>query len=580
MNQYDKYIGTTFDDRFKIIKRIGEGGMAVVFEAFDNVENKIVAVKVLKEEIANDSQSVKRFINESKAVSMMSHPNIVKIYNVSVKDDLKYIAMEYIDGVTLKSYMTHKGRLSMVEALSYTEQILRALEHAHAKGVTHRDIKPQNILLLKDGKIKVTDFGIAKLPNAETVTMTDKAIGTVYYISPEQASGKPIDSRSDLYSLGVMMYEMLTGELPFNAESPVTVALMQVSALYKPPREINPEIPVGLEQIIDFAMKKNPDERFQSARQMLTYLIQIRNNPSYVFKLPLHNPAAEGKQPEANKKPAVKKAEPVKKTKREELEKEEGKKKKRGTPMFPIILGITLAFLIVAAISAWVVVSHVTNINADEEPVNVTVPNLVGKLMTDDLRAGLDASGFRVIISYDEEDTSSEANIVLSQSPDGDSERSIVKGKQYIELKVTLSRGENSITLSDYTVTDYREVKLKLEEMGLNVLEEHEYNDNIPLGKIIRTVPRAGEVVSHGGTVTLYISRGAKVSYVQVPQLVGLSEDQAKSLLAKSGIELGKVTYESSSSEKGIVLRQSREAYETVIANSFAMDLVVSSGSE
>ena len=291
-NQYDKHVGQIFDERYKIIKRIGEGGMATVYEGFDTKANRIVAIKVLKDEIANDSQSVKRFINESKAVAMMSHPNIVRIYDVSVKDNLKYIVMEHIDGITLKSYMSKKGALSLAETISYSEQILRALDHAHNKGVTHRDIKPQNILLLKDGHIKVTDFGIAKLPNTETVTMTDKAIGTVFYISPEQASGKPIDQRSDIYSLGAMMYEMMTGSLPFTADSPVSVAMMQVSATPKPPRELKSEIPRGLEQIVLLAMEKQPDQRFQSARQMLSYLVQIKNNPACVFKLKQNNEPA------------------------------------------------------------------------------------------------------------------------------------------------------------------------------------------------------------------------------------------------------------------------------------------------
>ena len=240
MDKYDKYVGQIFDRRYRIVRIIGVGGMAVVFEAVDTVMKRTVAVKMLKEEIAGDAQAVKRFINESRAVSMLSHPNIVSIYDVSVRDDLKYIVMERVDGITLKNYMNSRGPLPPKEIMNYTAQILRALDHAHSKGIIHRDIKPQNIMLLKNGKIKVTDFGIAKLPNAETVTMTDKAIGTVYYISPEQASGKKIDPRSDIYSLGVVMYEMATGKLPFVADSPVSVALMQVNNQPRPPRELLP----------------------------------------------------------------------------------------------------------------------------------------------------------------------------------------------------------------------------------------------------------------------------------------------------------------------------------------------------
>ena len=265
MEGYERYVGQVLDNRYRIEKIIGMGGMAVVFRAEDLLMRRIVAVKILKDDIARDEVSVKRFINESKAVSMLSHPNIVTIYDVSVRSDAKYIVMEYIEGITLKNYMTKKGKLEFREIIMYTEQVLRALEHAHQKGIVHRDIKPQNIMLLKNGIIKVMDFGIAKLPNAETVTVKDSAIGTVYYISPEQASGKPIDARSDIYSLGVMMYEMATGKLPFTADSPVSVALKQINDTAKPVKEEMPSLPLGLSQIIARAMDKDPDMRRRAA---------------------------------------------------------------------------------------------------------------------------------------------------------------------------------------------------------------------------------------------------------------------------------------------------------------------------
>ncbi len=555
MNPFEKYVGQVFDNRYKITKILGVGGMAVVFEAFDTKLNRIVALKMLKDEIANDSQSVKRFINESKAVSMLAHPNIVSIYDVSVKDNLKYIVMERVDGITLKSYMTQKGILSLNEILSYTEQILRALEHAHSKGIIHRDIKPQNIMLLKNGRIKVTDFGIAKLPNAETVTMTDKAIGTVFYISPEQASGKAIDQRSDLYSLGVLMYEMVTGTLPFNADSPVSVALMQVNTKAKPPHEIIPSVPRGLEQIIMLAMAKSPERRFQNATQMLKHLLQIKNNPTYVFKTKRQDgqiALENAKKPVTNKKTSG------------------------GRSMFPVILGVTLAFLLVAGICVWRVAAYFGSSIVQAESITVKVPNLVGNVLTTDMADELNEQGFRLTITYDDTHPDIELNTVLGQSPEEGATRKVIEGQQYCDIKLTLSRGQNAKTLPDLTVKDYREAQATLAELGLGCEEVRESNENIPAGYVIRTSPIAGEKVNYGQKIVLYISTGSDEAEITVPNFVGLTLDQAKAQLEEYELSLGELTYESSTKASGTVLSQSIAANTSAYKGS-EIDFVISS---
>lgn len=283
MDVFNKYVGQVFDGRYKIEGTVGQGGMAVVFEATDLLTNRKVAVKMLKDSVAGNTQAIKRFIIESKAVAMLNHEHIVKVYDISVRGEHKYIVMEFLGGITLREYMKIKGVLSWRETVEFAEQILSALNHAHSKGVIHRDIKPQNIMLLEGGFVKVTDFGIAKIPKAETLTMADKAIGTVFYLSPEQAQSRKIDLRSDLYSLGVMMYEMVTGKMPFTAETPVAVIYQHISTPPVPPSQINPKIPIGLEQIILCAMEKNPENRYQSAVQMYRHLQRLKQDPSVVF---------------------------------------------------------------------------------------------------------------------------------------------------------------------------------------------------------------------------------------------------------------------------------------------------------
>ncbi|NLK38630.1 MAG: protein kinase [Clostridiales bacterium] len=550
MEKFNKHIGKVFDGRYRIERIVGMGGMSVVFEAWDLLMKRKVAVKLLRDEINNDAQSVKRFINESKAVAMLSHPNIVNIYDVSVKEALKFIVMEYIEGITLKSYMVKKGVLSFKELISYTEQILRALEHAHAKGVIHRDIKPQNIMLLKNGLIKVTDFGIAKLPNAETVTMTDKAIGTVYYISPEQASGKKIDARSDIYSLGVLLYEMATGRLPFTADSPVSVALMQINNTAQKPREINPKIPQGLEQIILSAIEKDPERRFQSASQMLKQIAKLRQNPDAVFK-PITN-SKTGK----------------------------GKRTNQLTTMLPIILGVSTAFLGVLIVSGIWVISHFLNETAND-PIDIDIPNFIGKTYTETFEEEQETEGdyFRIRVKY-VYNGDSEPNTIVDQEPRAGEKRRVINGRQFADVTLYVSMGAQTTIMADYTVREKREAELLLREQGFGVVFETVHHDTILEGYVVTTDPKPGEPVTTGDTVKVYISLGEEIQTTIVPNFIDMHEIDAYRALVQSKLGIGKITYRQSNKAKGTILSQSITPFESVPVRVTKIDFVISSGPE
>ena len=550
MDGFEKYVGVVFDNRYKIEKIIGIGGMAVVYKAIDLLMRRVVAVKMLKDEIASDEQSVKRFINESKAVAMLSHPNIVNIYDVSVRDNVKYIVMEYVEGITLKNYMTHKGVLSFREIVSYSEQILSALEHAHAKGIVHRDIKPQNIMLLKNGLIKVMDFGIAKLPNAETVTMTDKAIGTVYYISPEQASGRPIDARSDLYSLGVLMYEMSCGRLPFNADSPVSVALMQVNDSAVPPRKLNPAIPVGLEQIILKAMEKDPAERYQSAAMMLRHVTRLKENPNIVFR----EVQKDSQRKNAKKKPH-----------------------RANHAMLPIILGVAFAFLLVAGISAYYTLDRLFFNNGSDKSETITVKNFMGTTYSPELKQWFDKSEYYTLVVQEQNDTEHEAGTIIAQTPGAGERRKVVAGKQKCTLTLTVSLGAETFLLPDVLVYDYRDAKNTFSDLGLVVKVEKIYSETFEVGTVIRTEPRAGSVMKRGDTVTIYASNGPAIGSVVVPNFLGMTEVQTLRKLIASGLRAGVVTYERNDAAPGTILSQSVPEFKVVHANT-KIDFTVSGG--
>ncbi|MBO5195931.1 MAG: protein kinase [Clostridia bacterium] len=552
MEQYEKFVGAVLDGRYKIDCIIGIGGMAVVFRAYDMLMNRVVAIKMLKNEIANDEESVKRFINESKAVAMMSHPNIVSIYDVNVREDIKYIAMEYVEGITLKNYMNRRGSLTLREIISYTEQILKALNHAHSKGVIHRDIKPQNIMLLKSGLVKVTDFGIAKLPNAETVTMTDKAIGTVYYISPEQASGVGIDTRSDLYSLGVMMYEMATGTLPFTADSPVSVAMMQINDTPKAPTEINPSIPRGLEQIIGIAMEKHSDDRYQNAKAMLAQLQALKENPNIVFKMPKKKPS---EQDESGSFLSLLLG---------------------NGPMFPIIAGVSLTFIILFSICGIYVFNQMMNASKTTAET-ITVPNFTGGMYSEDLQSWFDASDiYKVTVEYVYNDKS-EAGIILEQDPQPDSKRKVLAGQNYCDVTLTVSRGADNVTVPDLKGVDSREARLRLKNLDLKMVVEDATSEVVSVGQVISTNPEKGTSVKVGDTVTVYICSGIPEGQIEIPDFVGMTEKEAFLKIIELDLRPGTIIYRKDDAPAGTILSQTLAAESKVIAKS-EVDLEISGG--
>ncbi len=562
MEGYERYVGQVFDNRYRIMKTIGVGGMAVVFQAYDLAEKRTVAVKMLREDIASDEAQVRRFVNESKAVAMLSHPNVVRIFNISVRSNIKFIVMEYIEGITLKDYMNKKGVLSFGEIISYTEQILHALEHAHSKGVVHRDIKPQNIMLLKNGVIKVMDFGIAKLPNAETLTLTDKAIGTVFYISPEQAEGKAIDRRSDLYSLGVMIYEMSCGKLPFYDESPITVALKQINDAPVSPRSINPAIPRGLEQITLSAMEKDPEMRFQSATQMLRQIARLKADPGIVFRPNHKNTMSEksAKKPYTNKK----------------------KSSKGGKAMFPIILGVASAFAVVFLVSLFVILDAALGIfgiiNVNSDIIVLTVPNVVGYTYTTQDAVGLSSTYYTVDIT-EKYDSNSVKGQILDQYPSEGQRVKVSANRQRQTVRLTVSLGAELLILENYESKSSRDAELALKKLGFKVVLEQVYSETVTRGKVCYTYPAAGDSAAVGSSVTVYVSMGkaSGSNAVEVPDFRGSSETEARQSATELGLIITEVIYEESDKAAGIVIGQSLLP-KTSVALGASLTLTVSGG--
>lgn len=566
----DKYIGKRLDGRYEIHELIGVGGMANVYRCNDTLDDREVAIKILKDEFLNNEEFIRRFKNESKAIAMLSHPNIVKVYDVSFGDMIQYIVMEYIDGITLKEYIDRQGIIEWKEVLFLTTQILKALQHAHEHGIVHRDIKPQNIMLLQDGTIKVTDFGIARFSDKTTRTMTEQAIGSVHYISPEQASGEATDGKSDIYSVGVMIYEMLTGKLPFDADSAVSVALMQLQSTAKRPREINPGIPIGLEQITLKAMQKRPQDRYSSAAEMLSDMERFRLNPSIVFDYSsfVDNQPTKyvGSIRDAKKKAYTEK--PV--TKPQELsndDDDEEEEQVNRKPSYYALKGI-----IIAAIAVLIVVFTIAIFKGcnSSQAKDVEIPDYIGKTLVE---ANEDNENNFVFVVESKYDESKELGIILEQDPEPESK--LVKSGSTITLTINGTDTEVSVPyVINYSEADA--IKL-IEEKNLIPEIVYVENEKTPKGYVAEIFPKAGVKATIGSTVYIYLANGSKPEKVELPSLDGLLLSEAKTKLEDLGLTVETVYDDNSKEPKDTVLNQSPLQYGEVDSGS-VVTLTVSSG--
>ncbi|MBE6712219.1 MAG: PASTA domain-containing protein [Ruminococcaceae bacterium] len=553
-NKYKHLVGTVIDERYEVLSVKGIGGMAVVLKARDRVKNRIVAIKMLNEKHSNDSVSVRRFVNESRAIALLSNEHIVDIYDVAFTGKSKYIVMEYIDGITLREYMRRNGPLGFEKSMDFIIQILSALQHAHEKGVVHRDIKPQNIMVQANGRLKVTDFGIAQISDSEKGN-SGVAMGTVYYISPEQASGKATTFSSDIYSVGIMLYEMATGKLPFEGDTPLSIAMMQVNTPPARPSKINPQIPHGLEQIILRALNKEPQSRFRSAKSMLRACDIIRKDKTVVFEEASATPAQEPVTPP------------------------EKKRKVKASPrtLFPIILGVTTAFLLVLTVAGIILISSLIRMTSNDSSLVVSIPDLSGEYINAARKAELAEDNIELKIEEVNNDTYAPGQVV-SQEPKGGQTRKITSSKQKVVVKVQVSLGKKSFSLADYVNQEHRAVQLQLEEKGAKVAVEEQNDSSVIKGYIISTAPAPGTVINSGDTVTLYVSKGAATSSAKMVNVVGKSAADARRTLHNNNFIIGETTYEHSDAPEGNVIRQSIAPGASTVQGLDKVDLVVSLG--
>lgn len=587
----ENYVGKRIDGRYEIHDVVGVGGMAVVYKAYDNIDDRIVAIKILKDEYLANEEFRRRFKNESKAIAVLNHRNIVKVSDVSFGDRLQYIVMEYIEGISLKEYIQQKGAIDWNEALFFSIQILRALQHAHDKGIVHRDVKPQNIMLLENGTIKVTDFGIARFSHGETRTMTEKAIGSVHYISPEQAKGELTDEKADIYSVGIVLYEMLTGKLPFEAESAVSVALMQVNNEAVLPRTINSKIPLGFEQITMKAMQKSTRERYQTAAEMLLDLEELKRNPNIKFDYmkyfvdeqptrfvgkiqdnsntvskPINQASASQMVPPVNvnrqrvnpqPSPAVRAGDVL--------------DKKQGEGVSNSSKRVAVISVALVAVILFLVVFIIFNLSGGGNKI-IEVENFVGLNYEQEIANNEKYKDIYYFQTTYQEYSGVEEGCVFKQDPAPGTEQE--KGRT---IHLYIAKSGDGVVIPDYSGQNYQTARDALESMGFTVNLVSDTSTDAELSTVIRTDPASGSSVFPGSNVTIYYASSEAKNSFKMPNLNGYSLEEAKKVIAENDLVLGDVKYVDTTAEKDMVIEQSPSP-DSYVVKDFVVTLTLSSG--
>ena len=600
----DPYIGKLLDNRYEILELVGTGGMAKVYKARCHRLNRLVAIKILREDLSQDAEFRRRFHDESQAVAMLSHPNIVAVYDVSRSSELEYIVMELIDGITLKQYMQRKGnKLNWREALHFITQITKALGHAHSRGIIHRDIKPHNIMVLRDGSVKVADFGIARVASGGHSTLTQEALGSVHYISPEQARGSHIDARSDLYSAGVVLYEMLTGRLPFEGDTPVSVAIQHINSIPLSPRELESSIPEALEAITMKAMAHNPDSRYLSADEMLADLEEFRKNPNINFdyssaefdpeeeldddRTQIRPVPVSRQEPERRHQEDYRRQEERRSSRRYEEERgrynEEPRRRRRyddeeedyprRSPVWPVFLAAAAVLLFVGLIVYFLWNTLFAGMLAPAK--TYPVPNLTGKIY-EEIKDDRELLGRFTLVEGETVANDAEPGTIIDQDPKGERE----VGESVTDIKVTISAGPEVVEMIRLDDMDYQTATQRLKDIGLKAgVPSYENHETIEQGFVISYTPLAGVAVPPGTEVQIVVSKGPADKPFPMPKLVDMDEELANITIGQHNLDpKGKRDYiHDPEVPEGKVISQYPLA-DTEVTEGTAVNLVISKG--